>query len=134
MLSCQTWDSLDRFCSVWNLQRACRFKCIACNKHQCSSLLDNIQIHCHAHRSHIACLFCADDRDQQAQQSLTGAAMVTVATAEGILYEYFVQHLKDPNQAPTCSLEGECYLLAQSQTITPSAPPVQLTASAPLAA
>lgn len=37
---------------------------------------------------------------------------VMVATAEGLLYEYHVQDLKAP-QGPTCTLEGESYLLAQ---------------------
>ena len=37
---------------------------------------------------------------------------VMVATAEGLFYEYHVQNLKAP-QGPTCTLEGESYLLAQ---------------------
>ena len=37
---------------------------------------------------------------------------VMVATAEGLLYEYHVQDFKAP-QGPTCTLEGESYLLAQ---------------------
>lgn len=37
---------------------------------------------------------------------------VMVATAEGLLYEYHVQDLKAA-QGPTCTLEGESYLLAQ---------------------
>lgn len=37
---------------------------------------------------------------------------VMVATAEGLFYEYHVQNLKAA-QGPTCTLEGESYLLAQ---------------------
>ena len=41
-----------------------------------------------------------------------GIINVMVATAEGLFYEYHVQDLKAP-QGPTCTLEGESYLLAQ---------------------
>ena len=41
-----------------------------------------------------------------------GTVNVMVATAEGLFYEYHVQDLKAP-QGPTCTLEGESYLLAQ---------------------
>lgn len=41
-----------------------------------------------------------------------GTVNVMVATAEGLFYEYHLQDLKAP-QGPTCTLEGESYLLAQ---------------------
>lgn len=39
---------------------------------------------------------------------------VMIATAEGLLYEYHMQDLKSP-KGPTCTLEGESYLLAQKR-------------------
>ena len=39
---------------------------------------------------------------------------VMVATAEGLFYEYHMQDLKSPH-GPTCTLEGESYLLAQKR-------------------
>ena len=41
-----------------------------------------------------------------------GTVNVMVATAEGLFYEYHVQDLRGP-QGPTCTLEGESYLLAR---------------------
>lgn len=43
-----------------------------------------------------------------------GTVCVMVATAEGLFYEYHMQDLKSP-QGPTCTLEGESYLLAQKR-------------------
>ncbi len=53
----------------------------------------------------------ADDLNANAGVG-TGIINVMVATAEGLFYEYHVQDVKAP-QGPTCTLEGESYLLAQ---------------------
>ncbi|KAA6416714.1 MAG: autophagy-related 18-like [Trebouxia sp. A1-2] len=53
----------------------------------------------------------ADDLNANAGGGM-GIINVMVATAEGLFYEYHVQDLKAP-QGPTCTLEGESYLLAQ---------------------
>lgn len=54
------------------------------------------------------------------RQALNGAAMLVVATAEGLLYEYRVTALKSSAQQLTHSLEGEWYLLAGSSQPLPA--------------
>ena len=56
----------------------------------------------------------SDSMQLASTQAGPSTICVMVATAEGLFYEYQMQDLKNP-QGPTCTLEGESYLLAQKR-------------------
>ena len=56
----------------------------------------------------------AGNRQSDTSSNSSSTVCVMVATAEGLFYEYHMQDLTNP-QGPTCTLEGESYLLAQKR-------------------